>query len=57
MAVSLVSLVGLVTISMNEMRVRGLATFFVSFAIGALLVLDVLYIKYQPQNSPRRLRP
>lgn len=36
-AVSLVSLVGLMTISMNEMRVRRLATFFVSFAVGALL--------------------
>jgi zinc and cadmium transporter len=36
-AVSLVSLVGLVTISMDEARVRKLATFFVSFAVGALL--------------------
>jgi zinc and cadmium transporter len=36
-AVSLVSLVGLVTLSMDEARVRKLATFFVSFAVGALL--------------------
>jgi zinc and cadmium transporter len=36
-AVSLVSLVGLVTISMDEARVRRLATLFVSFAVGALL--------------------
>jgi len=35
--VSLVSLVGLATLSMNEARVRRLATFFVSFAVGALL--------------------
>lgn len=34
--VSLVSLVGLLTISMDEARVRRLATFFVSFAVGAL---------------------
>jgi len=36
-AVSLVSLVGLATISMNEARIRRLATIFVSFAVGALL--------------------
>lgn len=36
-AVSLVSLVGLLTISMDEARVRRLATVFVSFAVGALL--------------------
>jgi zinc and cadmium transporter len=36
-AVSLVSLVGLFTLSMDEARVRKLATFFVSFAVGALL--------------------
>jgi zinc and cadmium transporter len=36
-AVSLVSLVGVATISMDEARVRKLATFFVSFAVGALL--------------------
>lgn len=36
-AVSLVSLVGLLTLSMSEVRVRRLATFFVSFAVGALL--------------------
>jgi zinc and cadmium transporter len=35
--VSLVSLVGLATLSMNEARIRQLATFFVSFAVGALL--------------------
>jgi hypothetical protein len=32
-AVSLVSLVGLATIAMDEMRVRRLATLFVSFAV------------------------
>lgn len=36
-AVSLISLVGLVTVSMDEARVRKLATFFISFAVGALL--------------------
>jgi zinc and cadmium transporter len=36
-AVGLVSLAGLVTLSMDEARVRHLATFFVSFAAGALL--------------------
>ena len=36
-AVSLVSLIGLVTLSMSETRLRRLATFFVSFAVGALL--------------------
>jgi zinc and cadmium transporter len=35
--VSLVSLVGLLTISLNERRLRQLATIFVSFAVGALL--------------------
>jgi zinc and cadmium transporter len=35
--VSLVSLVGLLTLSMNEERVRRWSTFFVSFAAGALL--------------------
>lgn len=36
-AVSAVSLVGLLTLSMSEVRLRRLATFFVSFAAGALL--------------------
>lgn len=36
-AVSLVSLVGLATLSLSEARVRGLATLLVSFAVGALL--------------------
>ena len=36
-AVSAVSLGGLLTLSMSEVRVRRLATFFVSFAAGALL--------------------
>jgi zinc and cadmium transporter len=35
--VSLVSLVGLFTLSMKEARIRRAATFFVSFAVGALL--------------------
>jgi len=35
--VSAVSLAGLLTLSMSEARVRRLATFFVSFAVGALL--------------------
>lgn len=37
MLVSLISLVGLATLSMNAARIRSLATFFVSFAVGALL--------------------
>jgi zinc and cadmium transporter len=36
-AVSAVSLAGLLTLSMSEVRVRRLAAFFVSFAVGALL--------------------
>lgn len=36
-AVSAVSLVGLFTLTMSELRARRLATFFVSFAVGALL--------------------
>jgi len=36
-AVSLVSLVGVVTIALDEARVRRLATLFISFAVGALL--------------------
>lgn len=36
-AVSLVSLAGLLTLSMSALRVRRMATFFVSFAVGALL--------------------
>src|SRR3989304_9201474 len=36
-AVSLVSLVGLVTIAMDEARVRRLSTLFISLAVGALL--------------------
>lgn len=36
-AVSAVSLAGLLTLAMSEERVRRLATFFVSFAVGALL--------------------
>jgi zinc and cadmium transporter len=35
--VSLVSLIGVVTLSMDELRVRRTATVFVSFAVGALL--------------------
>ncbi len=35
--VSLVSLVGLVAVSMSETRLRNLASFFISFAVGALL--------------------
>lgn len=35
--VSLVSLVGLLTLSMSETRIRRLAAFFISFAAGALL--------------------
>ncbi len=37
LSVSAVSLVGLATLSMSEARIRRLATFFVSFAVGALL--------------------
>jgi zinc transporter ZupT len=35
--VSLVTLVGLASLSMDEQRIRRAATFFVSFAVGALL--------------------
>ncbi len=43
-AVSLVSLVGLLTLSMNEVRIRRLATFFVSFAVGALLADTFIHL-------------
>jgi zinc and cadmium transporter len=36
-AVSLVSLLGVLTLSLNEARLRGLAAILVSFAVGALL--------------------
>jgi zinc and cadmium transporter len=36
-AVSLVSLIGVLTISMDEARVRSMANFSISFAVGALL--------------------
>jgi zinc and cadmium transporter len=36
-AVSLISLVGLATLSLNEQRIRRIATVLVSFAVGALL--------------------
>jgi len=36
-AVSLVSLIGVLTMSMDEARLRSLAAMFVSFAVGALL--------------------
>ena len=49
-AVSLVSLVGLVTFSMDEARVRKLATFFVSFAVGALL--GDAFIHLIPETFP-----
>ena len=41
-------LVGLVTFSMDEARVRKLATFFVSFAVGALL--DDAFIDLIPET-------
>jgi zinc and cadmium transporter len=37
LAVSLVSLVGLAALSMSETRLRKVASFFISFAVGALL--------------------
>jgi zinc and cadmium transporter len=49
-AVSLVSLVGLITFSMDEARVRKLATFFVSFAVGALL--GDAFIHLIPETFP-----
>jgi zinc and cadmium transporter len=56
-AVSLVSLAGLSTISMDEARVRRLATLFVSFAVGALL--GDAFIHLIPQtfagNGPLRV--
>ena len=52
-AVSLVSLAGLFTLSMDEPRVRKLATFFVSFAVGALL--GDAFIHLIPETFPSPL--
>ena len=52
-AVSLVSLVGLVAISMDEARVRRLATFFVSFAVGALLGDAFIHLIPEAFAAPR----
>lgn len=57
-AVSLVSLAGLVTLSLNEARTRRLAAFLVSFAVGALL--GDAFIHLIPQSFQRdtvTLRP
>jgi zinc and cadmium transporter len=57
-AVSLVSLVGLLTISMDEARVRRLATLFVSFAVGSLLgdafihLIPQIFAGSTPENPP-----
>ena len=54
-AVSAVSLVGLMTLSMSERRIRGLATFFVSFAAGALL--GDAFIHLIPESSAKPSAP
>jgi zinc and cadmium transporter len=56
--VSLVSLVGLLTLGMNEARVRRLAGLFVSFAVGALLgdafihLVPETFAHHTAQGSP-----
>lgn len=54
-AVSLVSLIGLLTISMDEARVRRMATVFISFAVGALL--GDAFIHLIPEIFERRAPP
>jgi zinc and cadmium transporter len=57
-AVSLVSLMGVLTISMDEARVRRLATLFVSFAVGALLgdafihLIPQIFAGNTPEHAP-----
>lgn len=51
-AVSLVSLAGLLTLSMDEPRVRKLATFLVSFAVGALLGDAFIHLIPETFESP-----
>lgn len=52
-AVSAVSLGGLLTLSMSEVRVRRLATFFVSFAVGALLGDTFIHLVPEIFAGPR----
>lgn len=56
-AVSLVSLVGLMTLSMSETRVRTLAVFFVSFAAGALLGDTFIHLIPEIFGGPNEGRP
>ena len=58
--VGAVSLVGLLTLSMSETRVRRLATFFVSFAAGALLGDTFIHLVpeiFANARGPGTLRP
>lgn len=58
--VSLVSLVGLLTLSLDAARVRRLATFFVSFAVGALLgdaFIHLIPETFAGAGPGRALRP
>lgn len=57
--VGAVSLAGMLTLSMSEMRVRRLATFFVSFAAGALLGDTFIHLVpeiFADARGPRALR-
>lgn len=57
--VGAVSLAGLLTLSMSETRVRRLATFFVSFAVGALLGDTFIHLVpeiFADARGPRALR-
>ena len=57
--VGAVSLAGMLTLSMNETRVRRLATFFVSFAAGALLGDTFIHLVpeiFADARGPRALR-
>jgi zinc and cadmium transporter len=59
-AVSAVSLTGLLTLSMSEARVRRLAAFFVSFAVGALLGDTFIHLMpeiFGDARLPSPLRP
>lgn len=56
--VSLVALIGLITLGMAEARVRRLAGFFISFAVGALLgdafihLIPEIFAVNEPKHAP-----
>ena len=56
-AVSLVSLFGLLTLSIGEAQLRRIATFFVSFAVGALLGDTFIHLIPAIFKGPRTLPP